>query len=128
MNTYVYTYNNPLRWSDPTGLFAPIAVPIVEGIINTIGGGIVLWNALKLNCPKKCPPCTPYPAGTIGYLGPHTDHDHYPVGRPHLNLRVVNQDPESCKCFWNKNKPDVAAPPPKPEWVNLNNGFPALSP
>jgi len=34
---------------------------------------------------ESCPPCSPYPNGTIGYLGPHIDHDHHPVGRPHLN-------------------------------------------
>ncbi len=79
-------------------------------------------------CEDECPPCTPYPKGTIGYIGPHTDHDHYPIGRPHLNLFVVNQNPNSCKCFWNKNNPDASAPPPAPGWVDLNSGFPPLSP
>jgi type VI secretion system secreted protein VgrG len=77
---------------------------------------------------KSCPACSPYPSGTIGYLGPHIDHDHHPVGRPHLNLFSVNQNPQICKCFWNKNIPDAVSPPPLPGWVNLNGGFPPLSP
>ena len=76
---------------------------------------------------NNCPPCEPYPAETIGYIGPHYDHDHYPVGRPHINLFIVNQN-TSCKCFWNTNTPKAAAPPPNPGWVDLNAGFPTLSP
>jgi hypothetical protein len=77
---------------------------------------------------KTCPECSPYKKGTVGYIGPHTDHDHFPVGRPHLNLFVVNQNPSTCKCFWNKNTPDVAKPPPDLDWVDVNAGFPTLSP
>lgn len=77
---------------------------------------------------KKCPDCSPHPAGTIGYIGPHTDHDHYPIGRPHLNLFRVNQNPRTCKCFWNNSIPDAAAPPPDPAWIDLNGGFPPLTP
>jgi hypothetical protein len=70
--------------------------------------------------------------GTIGYIGPHAD-DHFnkKLGRylnPHLNLFEVNQNKADCKCRWNKSKLDSAEPPPLPGWVNLNNGFPALSP
>jgi RHS repeat-associated protein len=84
--------------------------------------------ALPSACPDNdCPPCQPYAKGTIGYIGPHTDHDHYPIGRPHLNLWAVNQNP-SCKCFWNKANPDAAAPPALPGWVDLNRGFPPLHP
>jgi RHS repeat-associated protein len=79
-----------------------------------------------------CPACSPYAAGTIGYLGPHND-DHYSKYHgmnlnPHLNLWVVNQNKSDCKCYWNKNWPDAAPPPPADNWVDLNGGFPALTP
>ena len=77
---------------------------------------------------KTCPPCTPYPAGTVGYMGPHYD-DHFPCGNPHMNLFKVHQDPKTCKCYWRRNKPDCASgATPDPGWVNLNDGFPVLSP
>ncbi len=77
---------------------------------------------------QVCKPCAPYPADTIGYIGPHTDHSHGKL-QDHLNLFKVNQSrPPSCKCFWNKNSPDAVAPPPQPGWVDLNSGFPALTP
>jgi RHS repeat-associated protein len=63
-------------------------------------------------CEKQpCSPCTPYAKGTVGYIGPHTDHDHFPIGRPHLNLFVVNQRPSDCKFNWNK----LGAAPPPPQ-------------
>lgn len=74
---------------------------------------------------KECTPCSPYPAGTIGFIGPHTDHAHMGLV-PHLNLFRVNQSPSDCSCHWNKNNPDYAAPPPPPDWVDLNPGFPTL--
>ncbi len=77
---------------------------------------------------QVCKPCAPYPADTIGYIGPHTDHSHGKL-QDHLNLFKVNQSrPPSCKCFWNKNSPDAVAPPPQPGWVDLNSGFPTLTP
>jgi RHS repeat-associated protein len=66
-----------------------------------------------------CKECQPYAKGTIGYQGPDTGHTHYPSGDPHLHLFKVNQDPTSCRCFWNKNDPDSANPPPDPKWVHL---------
>lgn len=83
------------------------------------------------SCPVPCPPCTPYSVGTVGYLGPHYGA-HYSKYHgmnlnPHLNLFVVNQRPD-CRCFWNKNWPDAAPPPPAAGWVDLNGGFPPLSP
>ena len=56
----------------------------------------------------------------------HADH----LGRPHLNLFVVNQNPNDCRYRWNKRtKPgDVAPLPPDPAWVDLNGGFPVLTP
>ncbi len=129
INPYVYAYANPLSNIDPDGTrppgtstpgisiplpVPPIAVPGTQA--NTDWANLAyqqITNALNppVQC-KTCPACTPYSKGTVGYIGPHTDHDHYPIGRPHLNLFVVNQNPSTCKCFWNKNNPDVAKPPP----------------
>jgi RHS repeat-associated protein len=146
-NTYAYVGGTPINRIDQLGLagtvapgiglpgfplyFPPVAQPgtkenqdwvnAATGVINQV------VQAVKNAC-TTCPDCTPYAKGTIGYIGPHTDHDHFPIGRPHLNLFVVNQNPNNCKCFWNIASPDAASPPPQPEWVNLNGGFPPLSP
>lgn len=145
INPYIYGYANPLSNIDPDGTrppgtstpgisiplpVPPIAVPGTQA--NTDWANLAYQQiANTLNPPaacKTCPECSPYKKSTIGYIGPHTDHDHYPIGRPHLNLFVVNQNTSTCKCFWNKNSPDVAKPPPDLDWVDLNAGFPPLSP
>lgn len=96
-------------------------------IAATIPGDTPRDQEKNEDCPPDgCPPCSPYPKGTIGYIGPHTDHDHYPY-KHHVSLFSVNQNPNTCKCFWNKNNPD-AAEYPQSGWVDLNSGFPALSP
>lgn len=143
-STYIYGSNNPISNSDPSGLQAipwPSPGPLVSpGPLFTPGSpesmhfaDLVIQAAGQVadaiaNACKTCPACTPYAKGTKGYIGPHTDHDHYPIGRPHLNLFEVNQNPSTCKCFWNKANPDAAAPPPQAGWVDLNSGFPPLSP
>jgi RHS repeat-associated protein len=152
LNTYLYANASPVRFIDPEGLqIAPTApvTPVTPAPGGSVGPGHIdttaptlpkafdlnyftlmkiMKNAAQSASCKSCPSCTPYSKGTIGYVGPHTDHDHYPIGRPHLNLFVVNQNPETCKCFWNKNNPDVASPPPTAGWVDLNGVFPPLSP
>jgi RHS repeat-associated protein len=145
INPYVYGYANPLSNIDPDGTRPPgtstpgisIPLPIPPIVVpgtqaNTDWANLAYQQiANTLNPPaacKTCPECSPYKKGTIGFIGPHTDHDHFPIGRPHLNLFVVNQSPSTCKCFWNKNTPDVAKPPPDLDWVDLNAGFPVLTP
>lgn len=143
INTYEYVLGNPIGLIDKHGtatLTIPIditvpdsvALPLSELAPLLIPAVMVLSLAGDTPCPKKCPACSPYPVGTIGYLGPHTD-DHFnkTLGRnlnPHLNLFEVNQNKADCKCRWNKSKPDSAEPPAQPGWVDLNSGFPALSP
>jgi RHS repeat-associated protein len=152
LNTYVYVENRPTSLIDPSGLipnvaeltcfvnpFQPVcwggaAVDVTTTLlgIGAIGVGIVSLSGSteveRCEDDERCPPCEPYPSGTVGYIGPHNDHDHYPIGRPHLNLFVVNQNPDTCQCYWNKNTPDAAKPPPLPGWKDLNGGFPPLSP
>ncbi|MEJ6401880.1 RHS repeat-associated core domain-containing protein [Yoonia sp. 2307UL14-13] len=70
---------------------------------------------------EGCPPCTPYPAGTIAYRY-DTGHTHYPAGDPHLNLHQVHQNPNNCRCFWRdgaKGYGEAVNPPPEPGWVQV---------
>lgn len=133
---------NPLSNVDPDGLQvaggAEIGTLVDPGLGAVIGGvigaGVEAGAAVYESCrDHNCPPCTPYGAGTIGYQGPHTTHEHFSkvLGRylnPHLHLYIVRQNTKTCKCFWNDAKPDAVEPPADPDWVNLNGGFPPLSP
>jgi len=149
-NLYGFNYNNPIQFYDPDGRNP--AVIVIGGVTVTVGQCAVLAvmtclaippcrdALIKLvqegvreigDCckPKKCPPCTPYAAGTTGHLGPHATSPSAPPEAPrptHYNLFIVNQQaPPLCKCYWNRLPPHYSA---IPGTVDLNNGFPALSP
>ncbi len=46
-NLYVYVANNPIRWTDPMGLFIPLVIPAAEGAAEGIA-------ALCLRFPAQC--------------------------------------------------------------------------
>lgn len=147
INTYSYVGENPLRYVDPMGLETtgfnclgchhpvptlPFA-PTQPGNGSPAGSGNSSPSSSTdsaKNC-TGCQPCTPYPAGTIGYIGPHYDNHyskyHGMYLNPHLNLYFVTQDKE-CTCRWKKAWPDAVPPPAPLNWVDLNGGFPPLFP
>lgn len=140
LNTYSYVLDRPLTYVDPLGLINPAEATCVDpaqplcwgGVATDILSQIIITSAvskLASECPNngKCPPCSPYPAGTIGWTRLDTSHTHFPVMGPHLHLRQVNQRKSDCKCFWNDLNPP-AAPPPLPGWVDLTRGEPELTP
>lgn len=62
------------------------------------------------NCPKDCPPCKTVsgriiPVGTLGYrpldIIPDDEMQHRVYGSHH-NMFVANQNPNNCRCFWQK--------------------------
>jgi RHS repeat-associated protein len=80
-----------------------------------IEAGSWLYDELKK---KSLPACNP-PVGTIGYR-----YDTVPPGRPHypfkgdhVHLFVMNQNPNTGACYWNKLA--VTAPPPPPGAVPI---------
>jgi RHS repeat-associated protein len=145
---YAYGSENPGRYSDRLGLLntGQAAKQIAKQFFNAceeeaggswagpIGMAIVaLFEAGDANpeefenqikkcdkCKKKeCPPCTP-PVGTIGYRWDKVppSKPHKPIAGDHLNLYLMNQNAETCECFWNRLKWAVA-PPPQPGWVPM---------
>jgi type VI secretion system secreted protein VgrG len=57
---------------------------------------------------KSCPPCTPYPVGTIGYQGPEVGTKGRDAGVPHYWLYEVQQKPSNCECFWRERTKAIA--------------------
>ncbi|WP_237184416.1 RHS repeat domain-containing protein [Rodentibacter caecimuris] len=123
---------------DPLGLFAPALTPavpwILEGLayVGTAVAGILIAAGIMdakeehdkaqssaqtksentSKCDKKqCPPCKPYPVGTIGYQGPkksvHGMHGtRNGTGEMHYILFEVQQNPphKDCTCRWQESK------------------------
>jgi RHS repeat-associated protein len=110
------------------GVAALPAEAIVLGVI-IVGEGVVITYEICAKPQCGCPACKPYPKGTTGYLGPHKTEPSAPPSAPrptHYNLFQVNQQPApSCHCFWNRMSPHYSAVPAQ---VNLNSGFPTLTP
>lgn len=77
------------------------------------------------NC---CPPCSPYPKGTVGYQGPKTSVNgihgtRNGTGEPHYIIFEVHQRQDTCKCRWQETKKLFGhhyLGEPKPGWINLN--------
>jgi RHS repeat-associated protein len=145
-STYAYANENPISIIDPSGLAPPrpiggpaYPVPVppltvdqgtAQGAAGQIGDFVdsMIGAVVSFCSSKTCPECTPYKKGTIGWTRLDTTHGHYPIKGPHLHLRQVNQRPSDCKCFWNDADPNVAPPPPHPDWIDLTAGEPPLSP
>ena len=124
-SVYGYALGNLARWSDPRGEEAVgvIGGVVGSGIAAggaVVGGGIATVIGILLipstmgdgtlspeqmaaqqegaqQCSPsgKCPPCRPYPAGTIGYRADSHAHNTPGVGTSHLNLYRVNQGKRS---------------------------------
>jgi hypothetical protein len=90
-----------MGWGARLGAAATAAAsdgPIPIGDI--IGAGIIAKGIYDMCTAKDCPPCEPYPVGTIGYQGPEVGVKGQDAGTPHYNLYQVEQIPSSCKCIW----------------------------
>jgi len=77
-------------------------------------------------CDKtKCPPCKPYPVGTLGYQGPEAHLRGTFAGREHYHIFEVQQNPNDCKCRWQKGSKSVWGHQYfgdiNPSWINLNS-------
>ena len=59
----------------------------------------------------KCPPCSPYPVGTLGYIGPRIvqrgadgARNNDGIGIPHFKVFAVQQNPKDCTCRWQQTQ------------------------
>ena len=133
---------------DPLGLFAPaLAAPwILEALASAatamagilIGVGIMdakeeydkaqAQSAAQVEASKcaktGCPPCNPYPVGTVGYQGPEAHSTGVYAGQSHYHIFVVNQNPNNCQCFWNIGPKKIWGHQYfgvlDPAWIDLN--------
>ena len=85
LNTYAYTFNNPLKYSDPDGLnpgvgclagawAGPVGCGVGAGLVTIIGGAI-LMNTIGADDPKtkerekeQCNPCQGKPSRTTAFM------------------------------------------------------------
>jgi RHS repeat-associated protein len=67
-------------------------------IAKSVGAG-ALALPVPAQCTAKCPPCDP-PSGTQCYET-HSGHTHNGWD-PHSHIWQQNQNPNTCKCFWNR--------------------------
>jgi RHS repeat-associated protein len=157
-SVYGYAHQSPMMLTDPRGedtygRDGPMSFPVpiwpgslsprdysraweelldLSGRYNPVD---LLLQSIVEAC-TACPACSPYNAGTIGYRWDNHATNAPGVGSDHLNLYIVNQNPTTCKCFWNANDPYHVNPPPNPSWVFLpstgrygsRTSFPPLSP
>lgn len=113
-NSYVYAGNNPLRYVDPEGLSTAgnvggaiggaLGLAITRNPVGASRGAALGRTAgeiiNKLCFGGDCPPCTPYPVGTIGFQYKINVRGGRDVGIPHYILYEVQQIPSTCKCIW----------------------------
>ncbi len=134
-NFYVYAFNTPMRFIDPTGNAAidiPFpsdpSIPGLQSLGRLLGGLGVLLNILTISgdtpCDKKCPPCklvdgTTVPLGTISYRYDQNPSDkvQHRIAGDHLNTYIAQQNPNNCRCFWQRGK--TVPPPPDPSWIPI---------
>ncbi|MCX2962452.1 RHS repeat domain-containing protein, partial [Rodentibacter caecimuris] len=134
---------------DPLGLFvqaivfAPELIALGKAALVTLGifgVGVVAEEAMKSQeqtssetkaestskCDKtKCPPCKPYPVGTIGYQGTESHERGMFAGQMHYHIFEVQQNPNDCKCRWKKGNKSIWGHQYfgaiDPSWVDLNS-------
>jgi RHS repeat-associated protein len=113
-NRFGYAEQNPFVFVDPLGQNTIAGGAAIGGAVagppGAIVGGLIGFGALvlidKLCSPDDpCPPCKPYPVGTIGWQGPKTSVDGIDgtrsgTGKEHYILFEVQQNPKTCACRW----------------------------
>jgi type VI secretion system secreted protein VgrG len=96
----------------PTVAAGIAALPVTAIVLSAVivGEAVVITYELCDTCKKKkCPECKPYPAGTPAYeiarvrpLGQSKLHKPWPGD--HIHWYKVNQNPDTCECYWRKDK------------------------
>ena len=134
LNRWGYVGGSPLLATDPKGLFLP-AIPVAIAIGEAIGAGVaaiinaapvaaavgvgVVAMSIPSDTPKddtdkktcssdNCPPCSPYPVGTIGYQGSEVHKTGRDAGMSHFHLFEVQQIRTTCECIWKERTKSIA--------------------